>query len=436
MFQTSTVNGGTDVALIPNGTALQTVFRAFNTLDPTNSSCAVLLANATEASVRSTVTGTGSFLPLTFWNGGSERVRINTSGNVGIGTISPTDVLDVNGTFRVRGNRIFQDNSGGNAFEIGPSAGTGDSTVWGFVAPAARSIAWSTNATERMRLDSSGNVGIGTTSPRDPGAGFKGITLNGSTSGYFDLNTNGTRIFTLFGSGNDILLTNPTATGSMQFYTNNTERARIDSSGRLLLGTTATSGGTLTVHAIGAISTGSINTYAITCGNDAGDALAFGSDANFAYAQSFGGRPLILNQQGNEVRVCGTADNGAFNLQCNFTGVWGAGAYVNGSDERIKDDITPIASGLDVVTKLNPVTYRYKEDWSKDQSTQTGFIAQELLTALDGQVYVDGVVQQGGSEGYYSVAYQNIIPILTKAIQEQQQMIDELKAKVAALENA
>jgi hypothetical protein len=153
-----------------------------------------------------------------------------------------------------------------------------------------------------------------------------------------------------------------------------------------------------------------------------------------AYIQSFGSRPLIINREGNEVRVCGTTDNGAFNLQCNGTGVWGAGAYVNGSDQRIKDDIAPIASSLDVVTKLNPVTYRYKEDWSKDQSVQTGFIAQELLTALDGQVYVDGVVQQGGSEGYYSVAYQNIIPILTKAIQEQQQMIETLQAKVAALE--
>jgi hypothetical protein len=84
-------------------------------------------------------------------------------------------------------------------------------------------------------------------------------------------------------------------------------------------------------------------------------------------------------------------------------------------------------SGLDVVTKLNPVTYRYKEDWSKDQSTQTGFIAQELLVAMEGKNYVDGVVMQGGSEGYYSVAYQNIIPLLTKAIQE-------LNAKVKALE--
>jgi hypothetical protein len=133
---------------------------------------------------------------------------------------------------------------------------------------------------------------------------------------------------------------------------------------------------------------------------------------------------------GGETLVAGITDNGAYNLQCNGTGVWGAGAYVNGSDERIKDNITPLDSGLDVIAKLNPVTYKYKETWSKDQSTQTGFIAQELLTALDGKNYADGVVQQGGSQGYYSVAYQNIIPILVKAIQELKAEVDSLKQQL------
>jgi hypothetical protein len=137
---------------------------------------------------------------------------------------------------------------------------------------------------------------------------------------------------------------------------------------------------------------------------------------------------------GGEVYIAGTSDQGAYNLQCNGTGVWGAGAYVNGSDERIKENITPIVSGLDVVTKLNPVTYRYKESWSKDRNIQPGFIAQEMLVAMEGKDYVDGVVMQGGAESYYSVAYQNVIPLLTKAIQEQQAMIEELKTKVAALE--
>jgi hypothetical protein len=136
---------------------------------------------------------------------------------------------------------------------------------------------------------------------------------------------------------------------------------------------------------------------------------------------------------GGEFYVAGTTDQGAYNIQCNGTGVWGAGAYVNGSDERIKEDIAPIVSGLNVVEKLNPVTYRYKKDWSKDQNIQTGFIAQELLVALEGQNYVDGVVQQGGSKSYYSVAYQNIIPILTKAIQELKTELDTIKAELSTL---
>jgi cell division protein FtsB len=56
------------------------------------------------------------------------------------------------------------------------------------------------------------------------------------------------------------------------------------------------------------------------------------------------------------------------------------------------------------------------------------------LVALEGKNYVDGVVQQGGSEGYYSVAYQSIIPILTKAIQELSAKNNALEARIAALE--
>jgi hypothetical protein len=135
---------------------------------------------------------------------------------------------------------------------------------------------------------------------------------------------------------------------------------------------------------------------------------------------------------GGEVYIAGTTDQGAYNLQCNGTGVWGAGAYTNGSDARIKDDIQPITSSLEVVNKLNPVTFKYKEDWSKDQSVQTGFIAQELQETLKDEIYIDGLVSTGGE--YLSVAYQNIIPLLTKAIQEQQTIINDLKARVETLE--
>jgi hypothetical protein len=150
--------------------------------------------------------------------------------------------------------------------------------------------------------------------------------------------------------------------------------------------------------------------------------------------QSFGGRYLVINEQGNEVLIAGTTDNGAYNLQCNGTGVWGAGAYVNGSDARLKEEVATIDSALDVVTALRPVTFRYKESHSKDQSIQPGFIAQELQAAMAEKSYVDGIVQAGPE--YLNVAYQSLIPLLTKAIQEQQAMINELKAEVAALKGA
>jgi hypothetical protein len=135
---------------------------------------------------------------------------------------------------------------------------------------------------------------------------------------------------------------------------------------------------------------------------------------------------------GSGKAIVGATDNGAFNLQCNGTGVWGAGAYVNGSDERIKDEIAPIGSCLDVVNDLNPITFRYKSSWSTDQSIQPGFSAQELLQALAGTNYAGGVVQQGPE--YYSVAYQALIPVLTKALQEAIEKINALTARVAALE--
>ena len=93
----------------------------------------------------------------------AERMRIDSSGLVGIGTNSPTQRLDVSDNLRVRGTRISQDNSGGNAFEIGPGAGTGDSTIWGFYAPASRGIAFLTNTAERARITSAGQLLVGTT---------------------------------------------------------------------------------------------------------------------------------------------------------------------------------------------------------------------------------------------------------------------------------
>ena len=64
----------------------------------------------------------------------------------------------------------------------------------------------------------------------------------------------------------------------------------------------------------------------------------------------------------NELMIAGTTDQGAYNLQVNGTGVWGAGAYVNGSDSRWKDNITAVdADCLSIVNNLRPVHYTYNQ---------------------------------------------------------------------------
>ena len=298
------------------------------------------------------------------------------------------------------------------------------------------------------------NMGLGVT-PSAWGSGWKAFDIN--TVGAISATTGVLRLYANAyndGSGNRYKTTAAASmysqdAGAHQWFTaasgtagnaiTFTQAMTLDASGLLAIGRTTAydSNALLTLEKSGvAASVVNSTTNTVTLVNVANgtSSVAYsGTATNHPYYFITNNSERARITSGGEVYIAGTTDQGAYNLQCNGTGVWGAGAYVNGSDERIKEDIAPITSGLDVVTKLNPVTYRYKEDWSKDQSTQTGFIAQELLVAMEGKNYVDGIVQQGGSEGYYSVAYQNIIPLLTKAIQELKAELDATKAEVAAL---
>lgn len=133
------------------------------------------------------------------------------------------------------------------------------------------------NAADLVR-DSSGNVGIGTTTPRVPGGGAIGLTLNGSTTGFVDVNTNGTRVLTLSGFGNDAFVTNPTAAGVLILQTNNTERVRIDSAGNVGIGT-ASPGARLTV-AVNTATAGFEQSYSITNTVDSNLFLRVSGSAN------------------------------------------------------------------------------------------------------------------------------------------------------------
>ena len=212
--------------------------------------------------VQGTDTNTGVFYPAAdtvgVSTGGSERMRVDSSGNVGIGTSSASYKLQVAGSIKETqsseaatvGNvqstfaSSFQRTSTDTVFNIG-YATTPDAWVLSAsygTTGAYKPIAFATSDTERMRIDSSGNVGIGTSSPAYPltlgnnkrigalntgGAGVNFAILDGSNNVYLgDYSTNSSNTY-LSGASNVIF-----GTGN-----SNTERMRIDSSGVVGLNT-------------------------------------------------------------------------------------------------------------------------------------------------------------------------------------------------------
>jgi hypothetical protein len=161
--------------------------------------------------------------------------------------------------------------------------------------------------------------------------------------------------------------------------------------------------------------------------------FVFGTNANI---------PLIFNTNniermriasGGEVFIAGTTDRGAYNLQVNGTGVWGEGAYVNGSDANIKENIIDLDSSLNIVNNLKPVVFNYINASVNNDTKHLGFIAQDVYQTLENKDYLGSIVRSDGDT--LSIAYSNIIPLLTKAIQEQQALIKALEQRIINLEN-
>jgi hypothetical protein len=80
-FQTSTANSTTNIGVIPNGTGNGATYRGFNNSDPTNASQFIvgITGGSSQFSIQSTITGTGTYLPLTFYTGGSETARFSAT---------------------------------------------------------------------------------------------------------------------------------------------------------------------------------------------------------------------------------------------------------------------------------------------------------------------------------------------------------------------
>lgn len=256
--------------------------------------------------------------------------------------------------------------------------------------------------------DASGNVGIGTASPTaklnvkagngnqvyldNAGEQFTQVTLknNGTNKGAFWVdNTN--NLYEFYGYSGI----------GMTFSTNALERMRIDTSGNLLVGTTSSSPNSSA--GVKVIPSGTV--YIV---NASGDGLDYYNTTAAAY------------------RFYVTAGGTIYATNTTISAI---------SDQRFKENVRDLDVGLDAVMALKPRKFDWKEGKGKDIKGDRGFIAQEFE-----QVFPDMIEEwkdpaPEGEEPYKAVNA-NIIPTLVKAIQEQQVMIEELKAKVAALEAA
>ena len=284
----------------------------------------------------------------------------------------------------------------------------GTDTNTGMFFPAADQIAFAEGGVEAMRLDASGNVGIGTSSPLGklkvtvgdvaPAASGNmntGVVFEaGSGSRAVNIGVNNTAGFSWI---NAAFANNSGVADNLAFMTGATERARITSGGDLLLGTASTFGG----------SSGGLQVQ------NGGEQIRIKNTNNANYWR-------FVADNNNTVYIINQSTLGVFMAN-------GASAWSGLSDERAKDIIEPIQDAANKVSQLRAVIGKYKVD--EKGKRRSFLIAQDVQAVLPEAVSI-----ADPETGHLGLAYTDVIPLLTAALQEALVEIASLKARVAVLE--
>ena len=425
------ITGGTITGSTINNSAIGGTTAAagkFTTLEATGVATFSAGAVGTPAITTTGDTNTGIFFPaadtIAFTEGGVEAMRIDSSGNVGIGTSSPNAKLDV---FVSSGTNLALTKTGG-AYLSFYEGTTLRATVNGLSSADGLAFTTGSAATERMRIDSSGNVGIGTSSPRAKlnieGGSTTSINAtacwqyigSGAAASYTSSNYMGIG----FGYNNadnaeapafiGFTVTNPTAStnGALVFATRSvtsatapTERMRITSGGSVGIGTTSPAsrldvvGGAASVTASGA----AVNILNLK------DSVDQSGATYIQFLNSTGGNI------GNVNRVTTT----------------NAVVYNTTSDYRLKTvtgDVTGQGSRIDA---LKPIDYQWKEG----NQQARGFLAHEFQTVYPNSVSGEkDAIDKDGNPKYQSMQASSS-EVMADLIAE----IQSLRKRVAQLES-
>ena len=413
--------------------------------------------------------------PILFTINGSERMRIDSSGNVGIGTSSPVQQsgtgLHINngaGQARIKLTNSITGSSANDGFDIiQETEGNGNIHLLNHENSA---IKFGTADNERMRIDSSGSLRIGNTT--ETVSGNADELIIGTTSG-----DNGLTIFSGTGSTGNIYFadTSTSASGNrmgtitydhstnyMRFSTNgNQERMRIDINGKVGIGTTSPDG---LLHIEGA-STGTEAYGRFSTGSANGDQNLYiqssSSRDHMALQVKTGAGvndDLSLNPSGGNVGIGTTSPSAKLEIETATTSetpltidaafsttvipiasfvmsgtergsikASASGTQFNtSSDYRLKENVTAITDGITRLKTLKPYRFNFKADAS---TTVDGFFAHEVTAVPEAITGTKDEVDADNKPIYQGIDQSKLVPLLVAAVQE-------LIGKVEALEAA
>jgi hypothetical protein len=306
---------------------------------------------------------------------------------------------------------------------------------------------WYTGTTECMRLATSGALGVGTTTPT---AKFHAYGAGADNRHRSQSSDSGGVIVEMLADGASVGALSVNTNHPLVFQTNSAERMRISASGNMLVGTTTSnySAGLLQVGNGGAtgkfiINTQDSNFCSMQIGNPGSGTAAEASICFISSVTSFGTAPTsthgnqyiwaigpgVYGQPGNYFTI-GNPGFGSANIRL----AWNGTSWLAVSDERVKNITGEITNANEIIKDWRTVFYSMKSD--EFNSIKTGLIAQDVIKTLPEVVDVpEKEMDDDGKLNPLSLNYQEIIPVLIKAIQEQQAMIENLTTRLAALEN-
>lgn len=280
---------------------------------------------------------------------------------------------------------------------------SGDANTGEF-SPAADNWAVATGGTERVRIDASGNVGIKNTPT---------TVLEVGTLGKTPVATANAACF--WGAN---LATASTGNANLQILSTDNQAA--DLGGTLGLGGSYNTTQSLSFAVIAGRKTNSTS-------NNAGGYMQF-------FTRNQGGGVLSEGMRLNDeayLLVGYTASNGAYKLQVNSQ-IYATNATVATSDARFKTNVESLTDATAVIAALRPVAFDFIPHADRNFATerQVGLIAQEAQSALAGTDYADSVVAQCGD--HLGLAYEKLVPVLIKALQESNARIAALEERINA----